>query len=392
MLRDKFLKLASEYEAYRTGKRVDAQHPMHLLLHRELPDALRQVTPNSGAFKFDGSDGLANVTIVPWVATFHQQITESATTGYYVVWLLTEDRKSIILELGLGATQFSTLYGENKEALTAIARASQKVLAVAKPFIKSIFSVNLLSKAIEGEIPALGKGYDHRAYGKAAVVSVSYAVESLPTNEMMLSDYLCFVELYQALVSSSIMPSVDELVLDELIDVERQGNTKQRIVEQSEFKKKPVPVRKDGVGKSGGDSRRYSRESKQIGDLGERLVFEYLKERLDQSGRNDLANKVVWHQEFAEDRTPGWDITSYDPITNEEVFIEVKASKGATIREVILTPKEWDAAKKHRLQYCIYLVTNVLNLNPKLEVVHDPANEVVQGNFSIKEASWELRF
>jgi hypothetical protein len=105
-----------------------------------------------------------------------------------------------------------------------------------------------------------------------------------------------------------------------------------------------------------------------------------------------LASKVVWHQEFSENRTPGWDITSFDPNTNEELFIEVKASKGATIREVILTPNEWDAAKKHRFRYYIYLVTNVLHLNPVLEIVHDPANEVVQGNFSIKEASWELRF
>lgn len=59
---------------------------------------------------------------------------------------------------------------------------------------------------------------------------------------------------------------------------------------------------------------------------------------------------------------------------------------------MILTPNEWDAAKRHRSRYCIYLVTNVLNLNPKLEIVYDPANQVEQGSFSIKEASWELRF
>ena len=57
--------------------------------------------------------------------------------------------------------------------------------------------------------------------------------------------------------------------------------------------------------------------------MGERIVFEVEKQKLEDLGRSDLAQKVIWHRDYAKDRTPGWDITSYDE-SGKKIFIEVK--------------------------------------------------------------------
>lgn len=391
MLREPLLRLVGGYDDYLGGRRTAANHPMHKLLHEEIPSALLTLTPDPDHFEFKGSDGGGNVTEVPWVAVFHREITESAQTGYYVVWLLPKDRKSIILELGLGATQFSDLYGENTKALDAAARAGVKALSVAKPLVPNLFSSDLQARIAEGEIPPLGNSYEHKAYGKAAIISVSYPVDNLPEEGRLKSDYVAFVKLYQRLVSSPLMPTTDELVMDEVVEATQAGAIQSSILQTSEFVARTR--RNSGVRTNSGSksSQRLSRESKKIGDRGERLVFEFLKKELKRQGRNDLSDKVIWHQESTSDRTPGWDITTYAPDTEESIFVEVKASQGAKINEVIMTKKEWDAAKMHGAKYCIYLVSNVLRQHPVLEVLRDPAGKEREGVITVGVQAWSVQ-
>ena len=391
MLRDQLLQLATGFEAYRRQLRVDKQHPIHRLLHKDLPESLKAITPNPEAFTFDGSDGLGNITAVPWVATFHRDVTISARTGYYVVWLFPEDRRSIILELGLGATQFSDLYGENKKALGAAGRAGAKVLNLVRPILPKLFSADLLARSAEGELPPLGTSYEHKAYGKAAVISVRYPIHALPSSAQIEADYVAFIHLYQRLVSSALTPTTDELVVDEVVDTSHAGTAAPAIQEVSEFTPR---LRKSHTPSSEVRStppRRYSKASKKVGDIGEKLVLDHLRSELCRSGKNELADRVTWHQESLTERTPGWDITSYEASTGEPFFVEVKASQGATINEVILTPNEWEAAKRLGSRYHLYLVTNALHAKPKLEIVRNPANIVEQGRASITEASWAFR-
>ena len=391
MLREYLLQLIGGYDAYLEGRRTDGRHPMHKLLHDEIPAALSSLTPDPGHFQFKGSDGGGNITEVPWVAVFHREITESAQTGYYVVWLLPKDRKSIILELGLGATQFSDLYGENTKALDAAARAGVKALSVAKPLVPKLFSSDLQARIAEGQITPLGNSYEHKAYGKAAIISVSYPVDNLPEAGRLNSDYVAFIKLYQRLVSSPLMPTTDELVMDEVAEATQAGVIESSILQATEFEERTSRNPSQRTNSGSKASRRISRESKKIGDRGEHLVFEFLKEELKRQGRNDLSERVIWHQQSSSDRTPGWDITTYSPDTEESMFVEVKASQGAKINEVILTKKEWDAAKMHGSKYCIYLVSNVLRKHPVVEVLRDPAGKERDGVIVIGVQSWFLR-
>jgi len=390
MLREYLLQLIKGYDAYLGGRRTASAHPMHKLLHDEIPATLLSLTPDPGHFQFKGADGQGNVNEVPWVAVFHRDVTDSAQDGYYVVWLLPKDRKSIILELGLGATQFSNHYGKNTKALNAAARAGEKVVGIARPVL-NLFPPDLKSRIKEGEIPPLGESHEHKAYGKGAILSVSYPANNVPAEEKLSSDYVAFINLYQRLVASPLMPTTVELVMDEMEDAIRAGKVQSGILAASEFIARPKQARSKKANNRSNSSPRYARESKKIGDMGERLVFEFLKKELKDAGRNDLAEKVIWHQASKLDRTPGWDITSYKPDTGEVMYVEVKASKGGKINEVIMTKNEWEAAKSHGPKYFIYLVPNVLRQHPAVEVLRDPAGKEGNGDIAISVNSWAVQ-
>jgi len=91
-------------------------------------------------------------------------------------------------------------------------------------------------------------------------------------------------------------------------------------------------------------------------------------------------------------RTPGWDITSYD-LNGHKIFIEVKASEGKTINDVELTIKEWTEARKciENDKYFIYLVTNVFSKKPKIERIKNPAKLVDKKILNLKIIRYQLR-
>jgi len=134
----------------------------------------------------------------------------------------------------------------------------------------------------------------------------------------------------------------------------------------------------------------FQKKADKIGKKGEGWVFEYEKCKLIKLGKSDLAEKVIWHRNHAIDRTPGWDITSYDA-NGEQIFIEVKSTTGETLNEVILTVKEWQKATEDSLcnKYLIYLVTNVLT-KPNLEIIRNPSSYVQAKKLEISVESYSL--
>jgi hypothetical protein len=127
-----------------------------------------------------------------------------------------------------------------------------------------------------------------------------------------------------------------------------------------------------------------------VGKLGEEVVFEWEKKKLIDAGKADLAAKVNWHREDVSNRTPGWDITSYD-LEGEEIFIEVKASEGQKISDVELTVNEWIQATKciENGKYVVYLVSDVF-VSRVIEKVVNPAKLVADGVLTLNIARYQL--
>jgi hypothetical protein len=120
------------------------------------------------------------------------------------------------------------------------------------------------------------------------------------------------------------------------------------------------------------------------------LVVEFEKMKLIKENRPDLAVNVIWHREDVDNRTPGWDITSFDK-NGQELYIEVKASEGQKISDVELTINEWIQAEKNieNNQYKVYLVSDVFS-NPIIEVIDNPALMVKKGQLTLNVARYQL--
>lgn len=87
--------------------------------------------------------------------------------------------------------------------------------------------------------------------------------------------------------------------------------------------------------------------------------------------------------------TPGWDLSYRDG--TDAVYVEVKGTTGPRFAAVEITANEWIAAQRHREQFHLYLVTECIQANPKLQVIVDPWGVADRGSLDVQPASWVMR-
>jgi hypothetical protein len=359
---------------------------MHKLVVDEIPEVLESWTLSSARYKFVGSDGQGNILRTPWFATLNRDVTDSATKGYYLVYLISADLKTLVLAIGFGAYQFEKQYGRGKKFFDALGTAVINM---------KINSAHLASKSLKetnartniGPVLLDDSGdYHLRAYEKCSIYSLSYDINNLPPEADLKRDYLEYVNLYDSMSQSLLLADVDSYVYESIDEHEVKLEVQLAEFEPRVFKKR----KNDTGGSSNGGPRRYSKKSDKVGKLGEEIVLEFERNKLSKEERPDLAARVNWHREDAGSRTPGWDITSFDK-DGREIYIEVKASEGQKISDVELTVNEWIQAEKNieSNQYKVYLVSNVFS-NPVIEVIDNPALMVKKRQLTLNVARYQL--
>lgn len=112
---------------------------------------------------------------------------------------------------------------------------------------------------------------------------------------------------------------------------------------------------------------------KKIGDRGEELVLEYLKNNL----HVEEVKTLKWLANEGE--TPGYDI-EYLNLNQQKVCIEVKSTTGKKFPYFHLTINEYNASQQNELYY-IYLVSNCKSKNPKVEILDNP---FIKDNFKLE--------
>lgn len=375
MLRNSLEYIANNWPAYKSGITVNSKHPVANLVKKELPEFLDDNLIKFGNFKVEGSTGRGNVSAIPWIATFHPRITLAATNGFYPVYLFSTDMSRVILSLALGTTQFGEYYGENKRCLENIAKAATRFLKIHEDKIPAGWKrgpINLESSEF---------GFRPKSYEQAAIISKSYTLSNLPSENHLMDDYLSLVEVYNAVSESSETPTIEELLEATII----QPLEDLAIPAPSVFT--PRIRTKKSNNRSSYSGPRHSKESKKVGDAGEKVVLSVEKNKLKAIGRTDLADKVVW--EANEGNKPGWDITSFDK-RGHKIRIEVKATKAKTLTQVELTANEWKNAQKYGQSYFIYFVMEALSASPKIEIMRNPAKAISDHNLVLKPSSFRL--
>lgn len=287
--------------------------------------------------------------------------------------------RTLYLCIGLGAEQFTKVFGEPK--------GKEKIRA-ATAKLRPLFEDRLPDSASTEEIDLVSEGSKlHEGYEDGSIYQFAkYDIEKMPSDEELIGDLQDTVRFYELMVNDPLMPSVDELVVSAL-DVPKPATIPSITV--VDFTPRKTRNKKGGS-KSGGSSKpRRSKESAKVGLAGEEVVFEEERRKLRGLGLDELADQVKPHYKNAE--YPGWDITSFDA-DGDKIFIEVKSSMSKTISSIELTINEWTAAQKpkNRNKYCLYLVTSALSDSPKIERLEDPAGFVEESILKIEPSTFLL--
>lgn len=359
------------------------------LIYDLLPNELENLTPKNSTLKIDSSGGAGNITAGPWIAAFDTRVTSSPQTGYYVVFLFSVDMKKVVLELGYGTSQFNKFYGENKgtrEKIRDAAVLMQSLVSNLTLGYRDQEFVSRLSLA-ESDLSTTSKNALQIGYEKASIFNISYDILSLESSSIT-NDYLKFLDLYQAIVESGLVPSMEEL-FEQTLNLKALSESIHTPEVSFFVPRKPGERSVSGKVNENTKNYRHSSNSKKIGDLGETVVLNYEQSRLIALNLQHFSTNVV-HEEAVNSR-PGWDISSFDS-EGKAMQIEVKSSTGNTINNLILTANEWRAAIEHRDSYFLYLVTNLKpNKIPKIEIIQNPAKLFEEDEFVLNIASYDLK-
>lgn len=189
MLADQLSRLATEY-TYERVKPFTGSKFGDFVRHDIAVEAKKLLTFSPFNLKVKASVGQGVWASVPWLAFFDPLVTETATKGFYVVYLINPDAQTITLSMNQGTTAIYNDFGPSRgrEVLKRRARdMADRVHEYAK-----YFSEKPIYLGSEAGLPA---GYEAgHAFGK------TYQAGRL-TNETLEADLHQMLLAYEALVN-----------------------------------------------------------------------------------------------------------------------------------------------------------------------------------------------
>ena len=370
-------------------------------IYKDIKNILGTITKNSNHqdyIKIKATKGLANIPYAPWIGARDVRLADKQSEGYSLVYLYSVDLKRVYLSIAFGTGQFIEVFKPKKEAYQKMRKAASRIQKV---FENDLNIQNLILDPID--LAATPKEFRQEGYEQSAIFSLSYEINNLPDDTKLLEDYKKMLDFYVDIFESPLTPSIDSLV-NAVADPLRLEDTKVKI-KDFEYRSPKKTKGKTTNNKKAKAKKRRSDRSAFIGRKGEKIVFDFEKEKLRKINLNNLSEKVRWHAELNE--KPGYDITSFDD-KGDEIFIEVKSSSGKTINDVDLTKNEIMSMfnKKTKEKFYIYLVTNALT-KPEIEVIKNPSErlkdianfnkilnlfEKMQGDFNLDLVTLNLDF
>ena len=316
----------------------------------------------------------------------HNQVTDSVTERFYVAYLFSRNAKKVFLSIGIGATQFSRLYG------ASIAKCVPKINDAKEQFQNKFtrFAPNTRNEAmdlfdvsdtnfIRSKLSQSPK-FKIAAYEAGSFFTKSYTLdESLDEIELQ-NDLKEYIKTYENIIDDPIsIPLIDNLA-ENVLDEDDQKSSEVFDYEIPEYEPtiKEVKEKIYSPKKSNNNKKNIfpSKPSKKVGRAGEEHVYKYEYKKLTDHGREDLAEKIVKQYEDLS-FFPGYDIKSFNE-DGEEIFIEVKSTVSKGKNHFEISDNEVLAAESLEDSYFIYQVTDAL-ANPKISaIVRNPMKYVEQ--------------
>ncbi|WP_435259788.1 MrcB family domain-containing protein [Thioclava sp. FR2] len=189
MLAEQLSRLAKEYTFERT-KPFTGSRFGEFVRHDIAVAAKQLLTFWPFELKVKSSVGQGVWASVPWLAFFDPLVTDTATKGYYVVFLINPDAQTITLSMNQGTTAIYDDFGSSRGREVLKRRARD--MADRVPEFAKLFSEEPIDLGSESGLPA---GYEAgHSFGKTYKAG-------LLTDEMLNSDLHQMLLAYEALVN-----------------------------------------------------------------------------------------------------------------------------------------------------------------------------------------------
>lgn len=373
-------------DIYPTKEKLVNSSAYYYTLLKQMANKISALYEEKYLVKF--SCGQGNLSEVPWICIFNQNITNKAEKGLYISILFRSDMMGFYLELGNGMQYFKTNFGSNSlEYLDKVAKYFRKQITADK------FDLSNIDLKVK-------KGTRGEGYELGTVIAKYYEKNEFDITDLKkdLDDILL---IYDGLVDNMSFTSYDEIVNlvindnDMPMDYINESNQKmeQELLKESGLDfgdiktlvEVDIPNRKSALTKviqtsiRKIDSIEKAKKEMEIGLIGEELVIEYEKKKMIDNDRTDLVEKVIWESRVND--VLGYDIRSYnfDENGNEfEIFIEVKSTESNEKNVFYITKNEYDKMILFKDKYWIYRVSNSKHIFYKINY------EIFKKKFDIK--------
>lgn len=331
---------------------------------------------DSEKYLIKGSAGEGKWADIPWIAILDKEITETATKGYYIVYLFCADMSGMYLSLNQGWTDYKNIYGAKQGAVKINQVKSEWQRKISLDSTEFSFeNIDLMNEK---------NGYTRaRGYELGHICGKYYSVNNIPDNTVLLRDLNSILGVYRELKGNlkgnSVQKKNESLIANATIGLSKRKNPINDLNNFDQFiahndskciKNQPKIKYVDGgklpdfqskakkITSSGPKKINYlDRAVTQIktGFVGELMIINYEIEYLISNNRRVLAEKVR-HVAKENDRL-GYDILSFDLDGNEK-YIEVKTTKNDREEPFYITPNELECSQKNIGNYYIYRVYN----------------------------------
>jgi hypothetical protein len=159
-------------------------------------------------------------------------------------------------------------------------------------------------------------------------------------------------------------PSIDDFVWGNVLESAPEKNTLSPQTRTREYTPRFYDFAEKEVG------------NRRMGERGEEFVLQFEKNRLTFLNRDDLAKEVEWTSREKGDGA-GYDIRSFNPDSDKELYIEVKTSNCGKYQPFYISENEVAFSKDYSQQYSLYRVFNFQKA-PRLFILPGDVSRNVQ--------------
>ncbi|CUJ92712.1 putative restriction endonuclease [Shimia thalassica] len=190
MLHEQLARLAREY-VFERVKRFAGSEFANFVRHDISVEAKKRLIFLPYDLEVKASVGQSQWASVPWLDFFDPIVTDTATRGFYVVYLINADTEEIVLSLNQGTTEVYEEFGDNEEGRRILAR---RAIEMAERVAD--FSAHFDNTPIDlGSNSSLPKGYEAgHAFGRVYKANQIDPVLFYTDLENMLSAYRSLVD------------------------------------------------------------------------------------------------------------------------------------------------------------------------------------------------------